>query len=74
MMKPKLLKPPMPYLWEFLISEPCAVPMKEAKKFIQRQIFNCIEDATKVRIYIRIEKEAGKERRCQQDAVELRRK
>jgi hypothetical protein len=51
-----LLKPRMPYLWEFLISQDHAVPMKEAREFLDKH-FDCIGPETKVRIYIRIEKD-----------------
>jgi hypothetical protein len=61
MMKPKLLKPRMPYLWEFLIADDHAVPMRKARKFLTNQLA-FIEDDTKVRIYIRIEKDGGKKR------------
>ncbi len=56
MMKTKLLKPRMPYLWELLIGEKEPKPMREAYAGLKEWL-DTIRPETKVRIYIRIEKD-----------------
>jgi len=67
MLKTKLLKPRMPYLWELLLAEDHPIPMKRAREKMA-EVLDHISDETKVRIYIRIEKEAGPERPKPADA------